>query len=194
MIIRKLFRVEGSHVVRDCTSQRCSLSLHGHSAVIEVFFTADGVDNGQMLMDFGLMKGTIGNFIDSFDHCHVMWSKEKLEDREFFKNYNVRWIELPCSPSAEMLSLMLFYVIDKIIENTYFNNGEKGVQLSSVRYHETVTGYAESFREDLKYWNWTLDNILISEPIKEEWKDPLMWIKLMEGEKFINPVIELKYK
>lgn len=194
MIIRKLFKVEGSHIVRDCTSKRCSKNLHGHSAVIEIFFTAEGVDNGQMLMDFGLMKGTIGDFIDSFDHCHTLWSKELEEYKNFFKEYGQRVIELPCSPSAEMYSLMFFYVIDKIIQNTQFNNGEKNVQLHSVRYHETATGYAESFREDLKFWHWNLDDILISQPIKDEWKDPDMWEKLKRGEKFINPKVELLYQ
>ena len=37
MIIRKTYSIEGAHCVRNCTSERCSHSIHGHSAVIEVF-------------------------------------------------------------------------------------------------------------------------------------------------------------
>ena len=38
MRIRKEFRVESAHIVRNCTSHRCSHSIHGHSAVIELIF------------------------------------------------------------------------------------------------------------------------------------------------------------
>ena len=95
---------------------------------------------------------------------------------------------MPVSPSAEMYSLMLFYIIDKILKNTQFGNGEKNVKLHSVRVHETETGYAESFREDLKYWNFSLENIIFSQQIKDEWSDSEMYDKLIKGIKFINPI------
>lgn len=187
MIIRKEFRVEGSHVVRNCSTRRCSEGVaHGHSAVIEVFLTAQGLDEGQMLVDFGLMKGTIKDFIDSFDHCHSFWRKEDEEYKNFFKNHGGRWVEMPCSPSAEMYSLMMFYVIDKIIENTQFANGEQFPKLHAVRYHETTTGYAEASREDLAWWKYTLEDIVFSDRIIEEWQDSEMWNKLIDGVKFIN--------
>ena len=47
MIIRKLFRAENSHVVRNCTSERCKGTIngvgeggiHGHSYVFQVFLS-----------------------------------------------------------------------------------------------------------------------------------------------------------
>ncbi len=36
MLIRKLFKFENAHIVRDCTTQRCSENIHGHSYKIEV--------------------------------------------------------------------------------------------------------------------------------------------------------------
>lgn len=194
MIIRKLFRFEGAHIVRDCSSDRCKKSLHGHSYIVEVFITSQGIDNGGMIMDFGLMKKSISDFVDSFDHCYSMWSKEKDDFKNFIRRQSDRWIEMPVTPSAEMYSLMFFYVIDKIIKNTVFQNGEKEVGLYSVRVHETQTGYAESFREDLKFWNWALDDILISDAVKAEWKSTEMWNNLKNEVKFINPIIELKYE
>lgn len=194
MLIRKLFKFEGSHIVRDCTSERCSKSIHGHSYVVEIFLTSTGLDNGQMVVDFGLLKGTVKDFIDAFDHTHVSWVKESEEVKNFFRKHNERWIELPCSPSAEMLSLMFFFVIDRIIKNTVFSNGEKFVSLCAVRVHETATGYAESSREDLEsLWRWDLEDIIISQPIMDEWKDPYMWSRLIENDLFINPTINLKY-
>ena len=78
MVIRKEFRVESAHIVRNCTSERCSHSIHGHSAVIELFFESDQLDNAQMVMDFGLMKASIKQFIDSMDHCYLLCDKDPL--------------------------------------------------------------------------------------------------------------------
>jgi len=193
MIIRKKFGFEGAHVVRDCSSDRCRHSIHGHSYIVEIFFTSDGLDNGGMVMDFGLMKGPIKNFIDSFDHAYSLWDREEEEFKAFIKKQSERWVEMPVSPSAEMYSLMFFFVVDKIISQTVFNNGEKQVRLHSVRVHETASGYAESFAEDLDYWHFTLNDIIFSEKVVSEWKDPKMYDKLKRGDLFINPKVELKY-
>lgn len=196
MIIRKLFKFEGAHIVRNCSSERCKFSIHGHSYTVEVFFTAQGLDNGMMIMDFGLMKGTIKDFIDSFDHAYSMWDKESDEFKTFIKSHSDRWIEMPVSPSAEAYALMFFKVIDSIMECTQFANGEEGVELYSVRVHETDTGYAEAFRQDLEWVDFYLDDILLSDSIKKEWKDPEMYDKLViadfQGEKcfFNKPVVQ----
>ena len=181
MIIRKLFKFEGAHIVRNCSSVRCKKSIHGHSYIVEVFFSSDGFDNGMMVMDFGLMKGTIKDFIDGFDHAYSMWDKESLEFKEFMKTNSDRWIEMPVSPSAEAYSLMFFKVIDEMVKSTKFVNGEKNVILKSVRVHETTTGYAEAFREDLEFVSFDLNDIIISEGVKNEWKDPKMWNKLIDS-------------
>jgi 6-pyruvoyltetrahydropterin/6-carboxytetrahydropterin synthase len=118
MVIRKKFSFEGAHIVRNCSSIRCKKSIHGHGYVVEIFFTSKGLDNGQMVMDFGLMKGTIKDFIDGFDHAYSIWNKETDEFKDFMKNNSERWIEMPVSPSAEAYSLMFLFVIDKIIKAT----------------------------------------------------------------------------
>ena len=190
MIIRKQFKFEGAHIVRNCSSKRCKFSLHGHSYIVEVFFTANGLDNGQMVMDFGLMKSTIGDFVDSFDHAYSMWDKESDEFKSFIHENSARYITMPVSPSAEAYSLMMFSVIDAIVKNTEFNNGEKDVELHAVRVHETATGYAESRREDMDWVDFGINDITFSEDIINEWRDPQMWDKLLNGEKFINEVVE----
>ncbi len=194
MIIKKSFRAENAHVVRNCTSERCSLNIHGHSYLFEIFLTSDSLDGASMIMDFGLLKGTVKDIIDSFDHAYSMWNKESDEFQEFIKKNNARYIIMPVSPSAEMISLMFFFIIDKILQNTQFNNGEGNIQLSSVRVHETATGYAESFREDLKMWDYQLEDIIFSQQIKEEWKDPEMYNKLINHISFVNPIITPTHK
>lgn len=194
MIIRKLYKVESAHIVRDCSTKRCSHSIHGHSGVIEVFFSSDKLDNGGMILDFGLMKGTIHDFIDSFDHSLSIWKKETGAYKDDQKFWSDRYIIMPISPSAENYALMFLYVIDKIVKNTVFNNGEGNVKVVSVRYHETVTGYAEAFQEDLKWVDYDLDDIYFSEGIKEEWKDQNWWENLQKEIKFVNPIMIPKYK
>ncbi len=197
MIIIKKFNFCGAHIVRDCSSIRCKESIHGHNYVVEVTLESDFLDNGQMVVDFGLLKGTIKDFIDSFDHAYSMWTKESEDFKSFIKKNSERWVEMPVSPSAEMYSLMFFYVIDKIIKNTEFKNGEQDVKLYAVKVHETDTGCAESYRRDLNMLWGTgvkgLEDIKISNAIKSEWKDPEMWDKLIKGVKFENPKVELKY-
>lgn len=180
MIIRKAFKFEGAHIVRNCSSDRCKHSIHGHSYFVEVFFTSKGLDNGQMVMDFGLMKGTIRDVIDAFDHAYSYWNKESNDFIDFIHENSARWIEMPVSPSAEAYSIMFFKVIDAIIGATEFNNGEKEVSLHSVRVHETDTGYAEAFRDDMKYVDFNLKDIVFSDGIKDEWKDPYMYDKLVD--------------
>ena len=92
MIIRKLFKFEGSHIVRNCTSERCSRSIHGHSYLVEVFLEASRLDNAGMVMDFGLMK-PFKEIVDMFDHTHLLWDKDDAEYRDFIKRVNQRWIE-----------------------------------------------------------------------------------------------------
>ena len=50
--------------MRNCSSERCRKSMHGHNYIVEVFFESDILDNGHMVCDFGLTKGTIKDFID----------------------------------------------------------------------------------------------------------------------------------
>ncbi len=59
MLIRKLFKFENAHIVRNCSSDRCKRSIHGHSYKVEVLLQANRLDHGQMVYDFGLMKGII---------------------------------------------------------------------------------------------------------------------------------------
>ncbi len=200
MIIRKKFKFEGAHIVRDCSSDRCKKSLHGHSYVVEVFLTSNRLDFGHMIYDFGLTKGTIKDIIDSFDHAYAMWDKESEEFKSFIKNNSDRYIEMPISPSAECFSLTLLFIINKVLQATEFKNGEGEVSVNSVRVHETETGYAEAFLEDLEWFKFDLADITFSQAIKNEWKDAEMYDKLLtyhNGEQktkpFVNPAVERNF-
>jgi len=191
MIIRKLFKFENAHIVRNCTSRRCSRSIHGHSYKVEIKFESNFLDYGQMVYDFGLMKLYIKDLIDSFDHAITLWSEDNPEYLEFAKKFSERWIELPVNPSAEQFSRVFFLMIDRVFNLIEFKNGEREVKLNSIIVHETDTGYAECFKEDA--YNFKnmgeirLKDIKFSDRIKKEWKDEIMWKKILKGERLEVP-------
>lgn len=190
MIIRKKYDVESAHIVRNCTSERCSHSIHGHSATIEIFLESGNLDNAQMVYDFGLMKTTIKQFIDSMDHCYLLCSHDNKEFKEFIKSSCDRWIELPFNPSAEMLSLFVFNFVKIILAQTQKNNGEGDIQVKAVRYSETATGYAECDVNDWNHlYNQRYANITFSKGVVKDWSNEL--IEMLCNNKIVrNPEIK----
>jgi 6-pyruvoyltetrahydropterin/6-carboxytetrahydropterin synthase len=190
MIIRKLFKFENAHIVRNCTTQRCSENLHGHSYKVEVLLESDYLDHGQMVYDFGLTKLYIKELIDSFDHGITLWSGDDPEYRRQMKRFSKRWVELPVSPSAEQFARVIFLMVERVLQRTQMQNGERNVLLNSIIVHETETGYAQGFREDAhseKMGAISLDAILFSPQIKKEWSDALLWDKVLNNETIVPP-------
>ena len=195
MIITKLFNVESAHIVRNCTSHRCSHSIHGHSAKIELSLESNQLDNAGMVYDFGLMKGTIKEFIDSMDHCYILCGYDNPEFIEFIQKNCDRWIMIPFNPSAEMLSLFVHRFSQIITDNTITNNGEGKIDVYSVKYWETATGSATSSKQDLdNLWNplWEM-NIKFSDGVVKDWSNDLKNI-IQKSEKVSNPIIKQQIK
>ncbi|NLY03967.1 MAG: 6-carboxytetrahydropterin synthase [Campylobacter sp.] len=187
MIIRKIYKFENAHIVRNCTSRRCRVSIHGHSYMCEVLLSSNYLDNAGMVYDFGLMKFGIKTLIDSFDHATTLFSKDSSKYIDDMKKHTLRWVELPFNPSAEQFSRVFFVMIDALLKQTEMINGEKGVTLDSIIIHETDTGYAQCFRDDAYNPNMgaiSLNDIKFSDEIKSEWEDPEFYDKLIDGEIF----------
>ncbi len=190
MIIRKLFKFENAHIVRGCSTRRCSENIHGHSYKVEVLLESNYLDNGQMVYDFGLTKLYIKEMIDSFDHAITLWSGDDGEYLTAMKRYSSRWVELPVSPSAEQFSRVIYLMVEKILSSTQMQNGERNVELHSIIVHETETGYAQGFREDAHselMGKISLGEIIFSEQVRSEWSDAELWNKLIAGEKLLSP-------
>lgn len=191
MLIRKLFKFENAHIVRDCTTQRCSENIHGHSYKIEVLLESNYLDDGQMVYDFGLTKRYIKELIDSFDHGITLWSKDDASYIEAMKAHSNRWIELPVSPSAEQFSRVIYLLVERVLECTDMMNGEREVKLHSIIVHETETGYAQGFKEDAHstlMGKIFLEDIVFSKQVQSEWSDRGLWDKLLKKEMIQNPV------
>ena len=190
MRIRKLFKFENAHIVRDCTTQRCSENIHGHSYKIEVLLESNYLDDGQMVYDFGLTKRSIKEMIDSFDHAITLWSRDDAKYVEAMKTYSNRWVELPVSPSAEQFSRVIYLIVERILACTHMRNGEKEVKLHSIIVHETETGYAQGFKEDAHsklMGEIKLEDISFSHQVQSEWSDEKLWEKLLNNVQIKNP-------
>ena len=144
MIVRKIFSVETGHIVRNCSSDRCKYTHHGHSAKIELFFESEYLDNAGMVMDFSLLRPWVREVFEAFDHSYLVWDREPEEFKENVRRMSRRWVELPFSPTAENLARFFHWIVQKMLDRTLFANGEAGVEVRSVRVHETETGYAET--------------------------------------------------
>ena len=190
MLIRKLFKFENAHIVRNCSTVRCRSSIHGHSYKVEVLIKSNFLDNGQMVYDFGLMKINMKDVIDSFDHSITLWNEDEKTYIQEMKKHSDRWVELPVSPSAEQFSRIFFIIIDKVLQLTISRNDERDVKLHSIIVHETETGYAQCFRDDaysLQMGDILLSEVHFSTAVQNDWHDSLLWTKILNNEKFINP-------
>lgn len=197
MLIRKLFKFENAHIVRNCTSDRCKRSIHGHSYKVELLLKASKLDHGQMVYDFGLLKGVIKDLYDSFDHAICFWQDDNPDYIQACKTFSARWVSLPVSPSAEQFSRIFFYLAQQVLQSTVTQNGEGDVEVYSVIVHETDTGYAQSFIEDIENEQMgllALDQIIFSEQIESEWTDSNMYRNLKSGLHFQNPAVDLQVK
>jgi 6-pyruvoyltetrahydropterin/6-carboxytetrahydropterin synthase len=119
------------------------------------------------------MKGKIKEMIDSFDHSTTIWNRDDKDYIEAIKKHSQRWIELPLNPSAEQFSRLIFLICDMIMKTTEFSNGENEVEVYSVIVHETDTGYAQAFREDIS--NIDIEKVIFSKQIMNEWSSDRLW-------------------
>lgn len=182
MITRKMYKFENAHIVRFCSSRRCKTSIHGHSYKCEVMLNSNFLDNADMVYDFGLMNFGIKTLIDSFDHSTTIFSDDDDEYKNDIKKHSLRWIEIPYNPSAEQFCRIFFVLIDKLINLTIMQNGEREVKLHSIIVHETDTGYAQCFREDAYNKNMgiiNLKDIKFSDEIISQWFDKELFQKLI---------------
>lgn len=190
MIIRKLFKFENAHIVRNCSTQRCSENIHGHSYKVEVLLESNYLDNGQMVYDFGLTKRYIKELIDAFDHSITLWSGDSDAYVRAMKQHSSRWVALPVSPSAEQFSRVIYLLVERVLACTGMVNGERNVTLQSIIVHETETGYAQGFKEDAYselMGKIALEDIHFSEQVQKEWSDSELWEKLLTHKLMQNP-------
>jgi len=138
--IRKEFKFEYAHQLTSSFSKPCQ-TLHGHSAVIEVFFRSTELLEDSMVVDFGKIKSFIKeDIIDNFDHSLILHNIMDEEYIEMLKKYNSNVIMVPYNPTAEEMAKDICQQVRAKLD-LYWDKSSK-VDIS-VKFHETATGWAE---------------------------------------------------
>ena len=142
--IRKLFKFEMAHQLKDSYSAACHENLHGHSYVLELYFISQKTDKYGMVVDFGEVKDVIGDYVNSWDHSLTMpvfFDKAYLD---MLATYTKKMRITAYNPTAENMAKAMFEEITKMINDYQMKkDGAINWELSKVRLHETTTGWAE---------------------------------------------------
>jgi len=124
-----------------------------------------------MIIDFGLLKSNLGTFADSFDHALMVWNEDEVA-KKVAMDSSERVVYSPYNLTAENMSKMFFMGAMGILNSCEFQHNEDNVQVHSVIVHETTTGYAQCFEEDISFMDikrW--QEIAFSSRIRDDWKD-----------------------
>jgi 6-pyruvoyltetrahydropterin/6-carboxytetrahydropterin synthase len=149
MLIRKLFKAEIAHRLVSSYSKKCQ-SIHGHSYLFEIIMQEEHLNEDGMVVDFGEIKAKINHLFDAWDHSFMFYAKDPLADhyRAMTRVEPIRMVEVDYNPTAEQ---MAYHVFRACVE--------EDVPVSSIRVHETTTGWAEASRpkpfvgENVTYYN-----------------------------------------
>lgn len=149
--IKKVFKTETAHIVRNAISERCRFNVHGHSYKWEVIIEGPMDPISGMVLDFKELK-VIKEFIDQFDHAMVLWSEDDPNFIKFFMDNTHRVIVMKKNVTAENMARVLHRLVNEWLTFCYcilFKPGTKGqYTCKQVNVWETETGCAETTESD----------------------------------------------
>lgn len=145
--IRKLFKFEMAHQLFTSYSKPCHESIHGHSYLLEVVLSSERLDESGMVVDFGELKDITREIVDRWDHSLVMPSMFPSEYLDLLGEFNKRLIVVSYNPTAENMAKHIYLLISDELEKLELCK-KRGVSVSSIRLHETSTGWAEYVPQD----------------------------------------------
>ena len=140
--ITKEFRFEGAHALTGYDG-RCR-NLHGHSYIMYVTIKGEPLNGTTspkegMVIDFKLLKSIVNeNIIDIFDHALILRKDAALAEEIAQEYENVVIVDF--QPSTENLICLFAETIRKSLP--------QGVELHSLKLHETAGSYVEWFASD----------------------------------------------
>lgn len=119
-------------------------TLHGHRYVAEITVSAPRLDDLDMVVDFGIVKGIVGSWIDeTWDHTTILNAQdERLLDflraeRARNPRLKVPYV-LQGEPTAELISEHLLGVASNLLTS------ERGLRVDRVRVYETPSCWADA--------------------------------------------------
>ncbi len=114
--------------------------LHGHNYVAEVTVTAPELDDLGMVVDFGVLKKKVGEWIDrNWDHGFIYNVDDHVvRDALMLMEDDAKFFPMPGNPTAEVMASFLIDVARGLIEHP--------LSVTKVRLWETPKCYAEATR------------------------------------------------
>lgn len=145
--ICKMIELESGHLLSK-NLDTCQFP-HGHTRKVELVFSADTLDEVDMVFDFKAVKEMMGAFLDQFDHSISMNSDDPMFPL-FKKAYGERVIAFPSQdPTSENMARLIFTHTKKALK-AYIAKGKNAahpirdcVKLAYVKVWETSTSWAE---------------------------------------------------
>lgn len=117
---------------------KCKL-LHGHRYVIEASFAADSLDKIGRVIDFGVIRDRLTNWIDTnWDHNTILWEKDKDLGGAIEGQIAQKIFYLPSNPTAENMAEYLLNVVCKKLFP------EDGLKCTRIRLYETPNCFADA--------------------------------------------------
>ena len=114
--------------------------VHGHRYVVEATFEAKELDDLGRIVDFGIIKEKLGNWIDdNWDHNIVLWQEDKLLGDSIEEQTQQKVFYLPTNPTAEN---MADYLLNTVCKELFFDSDVKCVR---IKLFETPNCYAEAY-------------------------------------------------
>ncbi len=120
-------------------ASKCRM-LHGHRYAIEATFSAPQLDELGMVIDFGLIKEILGEWIDkNWDHNTILNTKDKPLGDQISKATGQKIYYLDCNPTAEE---MANYLLNEICPKLFKKHK---ISCTKIKIFETPNCYAEIF-------------------------------------------------
>lgn len=113
-------------------------NLHGHRYVVEASFSAPQLDELGRLIDFGIIKQRLGEWIDTnWDHTVILWDADNTLGGLVAGETGQTIFYMPVNPTAENMALYLF---EEVCPKLF---ADVGITCSKIRLYETPNCYVD---------------------------------------------------
>jgi len=107
-------------------------NLHGHRYVLEATFSAGKLDSLGRVVDFGVIKERLGDWIDThWDHTTILFDKDKALGDAINGQTQQTIFYLPANPTAENMAA---YILEKVCPDLF---KESGLTCTAITLYET---------------------------------------------------------
>lgn len=114
-------------------------NLHGHRYVVEATFSATTLDSLGRVVDFGVIKTILGQWLDdNWDHTTILFNEDASLGKAISAQTGQTIYYMPTNPTAENMADYLLHEICPKLFASY------PIRCTRLRLYETPNCYAES--------------------------------------------------